>query len=104
MNVRSAHETEIDQLAKIWYDGWRDAHRQILPAGLARDRTLASFKARLHQALADIRVIGPPGEPVGFSFSKTMSCISFMSWRDHAEQVSPQPWLRTQKRDSQNAV
>jgi hypothetical protein len=67
MNVRSAEESEINQLAQIWYQGWRDAHLEILPAELARDRTLESFLARLEAALADVRVAGPPGEPAGFA-------------------------------------
>src|SRR5689334_7748461 len=70
MNVRNALETEINQLAQIWYDGWRDAHEKILSEGLARDRTLESFKVRLRAALADVRVIGPPDEPVGFCICK----------------------------------
>jgi len=70
MTVRNALETEIDQLAKIWYDGWRDAHERILPVELARDRTLESFKVRLREALADVRVAGPPEEPAGFCILK----------------------------------
>jgi len=70
MNIRSAEKSEINQLAQIWYQGWRDAHPQILPAELARDRTLESFLARLDGALADVRVAGPPGEPAGFAIVK----------------------------------
>lgn len=70
MKVRSAQETEIDQLARIWYDGWRDAHERILPAELARDRTLESFKARLRVALPDVRVTGAPLAPTGFCILK----------------------------------
>ena len=39
MEVRNAEEAEIDRLASIWYDGWRDAHEQIVPAELTRHRT-----------------------------------------------------------------
>jgi len=70
MTVRSADETEIDQLARIWYDGWHDAHGRILPAELTRDRTLESFKARLREALPDVRATGSPGEPTGFCILK----------------------------------
>jgi len=70
MNVRIAHETEIDELARIWYDGWRDAHERILPAELARDRTLESFKSRLREALLNVRVTGPVGGPTGFCILK----------------------------------
>jgi len=70
MDVRYAEEAEIDQLAGLWYDGWRDAHEQILPAELSRHRTLASFRDRLAAALPSVRVVGAPGEPVGFCIVK----------------------------------
>jgi GNAT superfamily N-acetyltransferase len=70
MDVRAAGVAEIDALAKIWYDGWQDAHAQILPQELARLRTLESFRDRLQTALPDVRVVGPPGEPVGFCIVK----------------------------------
>jgi hypothetical protein len=57
MSVRPAEGAEIDHLAKVWYDGWQDAHARILPAELTRIRTLESFKDRLQAALADVRVL-----------------------------------------------
>ncbi len=66
MNVRAADRAEIDQLAKIWYDSWQDAHSAILPAELARMRTLESFRDRLGAALPRVRVAGPIGAPLGF--------------------------------------
>src|SRR5688572_13912694 len=70
IHVRSAEEQEIDSLAKIWYDGWLDAHLQIVPAELARVRTLESFGPRLRDLLPDVRVVGPVGAPLGFSIVK----------------------------------
>jgi ribosomal protein S18 acetylase RimI-like enzyme len=70
MNVRPANDAEIDQLAQLWYDGWQDAHAKILPAELARLRTLESFRARLAAALPTVRVIGPLGDPLGFCMLK----------------------------------
>lgn len=70
MQVRRAHENEIDQLAKIWYDGWQDAHAEIVPAELKRDRTLESFGPRIRAMLTDVSVIGPAGTPVGFYMVK----------------------------------
>lgn len=67
MEVRAADEAEIDQLARIWYDGWQDAHAQIVPAELARVRTLESFRGRLQASLGNVRVMGPP---VGFCMVK----------------------------------
>jgi ribosomal protein S18 acetylase RimI-like enzyme len=70
MGVRAAEPSEIETLAKIWYDGWQDAHAEILPEELARIRTLESFRDRLRTALPQIRVVGPPSEPVGFCMIK----------------------------------
>jgi GNAT superfamily N-acetyltransferase len=77
MDVRSAEESEIDHLAKIWYDGWHDAHAKIVPAELTRFRTLESFKDRLQAALLDVRVVGPSGEPLGFSIIKGNELYQF---------------------------
>lgn len=68
--VRSASAGDVDALARLWFDGWQDAHAEILPAELQRLRTLESFRDRLQKALADVRVIGPEGEPIGFSMVK----------------------------------
>jgi ribosomal protein S18 acetylase RimI-like enzyme len=70
MNVRDAEESEVDQLARIWYDGWQDAHARIVPAELAAVRTLESFTQRLRAALSSVRVAGPAGAAVGFSMLK----------------------------------
>jgi GNAT superfamily N-acetyltransferase len=69
-NVRGAEEAEVAHLAKLWYDGWQDAHAQILPAELARVRTLESFRERLEAALPNVRVVGSLGEPVGLCIVK----------------------------------
>jgi ribosomal protein S18 acetylase RimI-like enzyme len=70
IHVRAAEEREIDYLAKLWYEGWQDAHAQIVPAELRRLRTLDSFKQRLQAALPDTRVVGPFGAPSGFCITK----------------------------------
>ena len=70
MDVRSAEEIELDHLAKVWSDAWHDAHVGIVPAELTRLRTPESFRNRLEAALPNIRVVGPPGAPVGFCIVK----------------------------------
>jgi ribosomal protein S18 acetylase RimI-like enzyme len=70
MHVRAAEEPEIDHLARLWYEGWQDAHAQIVPAELRRLRTLDSFRQRLQTALPDTRVVGPLGAPSGFCITK----------------------------------
>jgi len=70
VTIRAAEEAEVDYLAKLWYDGWQDAHARIVPAELARYRTLESFTQRLRSALPSVRVAGPSGRPLGFSMIK----------------------------------
>lgn len=70
MHVRAAEKADVDHLAKVWYDGWQDAHAKILPAELARLRTLESFRERLAAGLANVRVVGPLGSPVGLCWLK----------------------------------
>jgi GNAT superfamily N-acetyltransferase len=68
--VRATEEQEIQYLARLWYDGWQDAHAQILSPELRQLRTLDSFRHRLEAALPDTRVIGPLGAPHGFCITK----------------------------------
>lgn len=69
-HLRDAADADIRELARLWYDGWQDAHARILPEALARVRTLESFTDRLKSGLRDVRVAGPVGAPVGFSMTK----------------------------------
>ena len=65
MDVRAAVKPEIEHLARIWHDGWHDAHRHIVPAELVSLRTVESFAERLQAALAELRVAGPFGDAAG---------------------------------------
>ena len=67
MDVRPAEEADLEQLTRVWHDGWYDAHAQIVPAELTRLRTLDSFRDRLRALLPNVRVVGSVGTPVGFS-------------------------------------
>ena len=70
MSVRAADVGEIDHLARVWHQGWNDAHAALAPAGLVRARTLESFRDRLAAALADTFVAGPLSTPSGFHMLK----------------------------------
>lgn len=70
MDARNAEEYEVDHLAKLWYQGWLDAHEQIVPAELKRIRTPESFGPRLKALLPSVRVVGPIGAPLGFHILK----------------------------------
>ena len=68
--VRAAEETELHQLARVWFQSWQDAHAAIVPAELTRARTLENFAQRLGDLLLDTRVVGPVGSPAGFCIVK----------------------------------
>lgn len=70
MTVRGAEVAEVDQLARIWYDGWQDAHATIVPEELRRARTLESFSERIRAMLPTVRVAGERGAPIGFCINK----------------------------------
>ena len=56
MDPRDATPDEIDALAHLWFEGWRDAHATIVPVELVRLRTLDNFRERLRAAIAETRV------------------------------------------------
>jgi GNAT superfamily N-acetyltransferase len=68
--VRDAEESELDELATVWYLAWQDGHKSVVPAELTRRRTRERFRDRLKAALAEVRVVGPVGAPIGFSMLK----------------------------------
>lgn len=70
MIVRNATEADLDRLAGIWHQGWHEAHAQLVPMELTRLCSLPNFRDRLREALADLRVAGPPRAPVGFYMLK----------------------------------
>jgi GNAT superfamily N-acetyltransferase len=76
-NMRDARVSEIGLLAKLWFDGWQDAHARIVPAELARLRTLQSFEERLRSASRSVRVAGVVGAPVGFYILKGAELYQF---------------------------
>jgi predicted amidohydrolase/GNAT superfamily N-acetyltransferase len=71
MNVRTAEDTDINSLADVWHDGWHEAHERIVPAELTALRTVDSFRERLRAAASSVRVVGPPGAPLGFCIVKS---------------------------------
>jgi GNAT superfamily N-acetyltransferase len=70
VEIRPAETADVARLTRIWYDGWQDAHADIVPEELKRVRTVESFEQRLRDALADTRVVGSAGAPLGFCMMK----------------------------------
>lgn len=64
--LRTTVEADYAPLARLWHDGWVEAHKDHVPADLTAQRTLEQFLARL-VAFGDLaRVAGPVGAPLGF--------------------------------------
>jgi GNAT superfamily N-acetyltransferase len=82
MDVRSADESEIDFLAMLWYEGWHESHPPLVPPELTRLRTLDSFRSRLQILGRSIRVVGPPGAPLGFAIVKGNELYQLFVARD----------------------
>jgi hypothetical protein len=89
VDVRTAQEAEIDPLAKLWYDGWQDAHAQILPAQLTRLRTLETFErgCRQHFQMCEW-LVRQASRPDSTSLSTT-NFINSSSLRHRAARVLP---------------
>lgn len=77
VTVRDVVAGDIPVLAKLWFDGWQDAHAELLPAGLKRLRTLESFQDRLADALSDVRVAVIGDRPVALSTVKGEELYQF---------------------------
>ena len=54
--IRDAIHEDATTIAGIWYDGWRDAHLQLVPDALAKLRTLESFQERTINLIGQTRV------------------------------------------------
>jgi GNAT superfamily N-acetyltransferase len=68
--VRSAESADIDPLARLWFDGWHEAHATLLPPILTRIRTLESFTERLRAALPAVRVAAARDALAGLAMVK----------------------------------
>lgn len=75
--VRDAVSSDVGALAKLWFDGWQDAHASILPTEIAKDRTLGNFRKRLVSALSDTRALIAADVPVGMAILKDDELYQF---------------------------
>ncbi len=70
MEIRNAQGSEIDALARLWYDSWRYGHAAVVPEELKRIRTPENFRRRMAEMISSVRVAGPVGSPLGFYANK----------------------------------
>lgn len=64
--LRRATADDTDAVARIWREGWADAHFGHVPDALAAARTPASFAERARDRVADTTVAVRDGVVVGF--------------------------------------
>ena len=69
MEVREPLQSEVEPLAQLWLAGWRDAHYELFPE-LAKYRDIDNLRQRMADGLANVRVVGPIGNPLGFYMLK----------------------------------
>jgi hypothetical protein len=93
MNIRSAGPLDVAALATIWHHTWHEAHAHLVPPELTRVRTLNSFRERIAAALPHVRVVGPPGEPLGFCIVKDDELYQlFVAASARGSGVAAAPW------------
>ena len=67
MELRPAVPTDMATVAEIWHRAWHVAHAGHVPEGLTAGRTLAAFRERTPDRVADTVVAEVDGEVVGFT-------------------------------------
>lgn len=64
--LRPAVEDDVEAIAAIWHDGWRDGHLADAPERLLKDRTLERFRTRTAFRVGDMTVATVDGAIAGF--------------------------------------
>ncbi|MGY4395534.1 ribosomal protein S18 acetylase RimI-like enzyme [Sphingomonas sp. UYAg733] len=77
VEIRAAIRDDVQRLAEIWFDGWQDAHSELLPTALRKARTLASFADRALSALSNTSVAEVDGVVAGFVMLKRDELYQF---------------------------
>jgi GNAT superfamily N-acetyltransferase len=76
-DVRAVREDGLIALARIWFEGWHDAHDAIVPAALVALRTPDSFLDRLRAELGAVRVAVDADAPAGFVMLRGQEVFQF---------------------------
>jgi GNAT superfamily N-acetyltransferase len=90
MDVRDPLASDVEPLAQLWLAGWCDAHLEIVPPELEKHRELNNLRQRMTDGLANVRVVGPEGDPLGFYMLKDDEVYQFyVSSRARGTDVAP---------------
>lgn len=63
--LRAPGERDVDTIAQVWHQGWRDGHLDHVPAALLPYRTVEHFRARVPPRLANTTLGMLAGAVVG---------------------------------------
>lgn len=63
-------ESHLTRAARLWEDGWHEAHSKIVPNELVMLRTSESFQARLEQKIETARVCVSEGAVLGLCMTQ----------------------------------
>jgi ribosomal protein S18 acetylase RimI-like enzyme len=63
---RRATDADVEEIARVWHDAWRDGHVGHIPESLVRQRTLDEFVARVPPRVPATHVIDDEQGVVGF--------------------------------------
>jgi GNAT superfamily N-acetyltransferase len=67
VQLRAATAADVDAVATIWHDGWRDGHLSSASPELIAARTPASFRERVVERLGPVTTVATvDGEIAGF--------------------------------------
>lgn len=67
IRLRPATEDDVETIARIWHDAWRDGHLGHVPEALLSERTLDDFRRRVPQRIPHSTVAEYGSEVVGFA-------------------------------------
>ncbi|MEM8811598.1 MAG: GNAT family N-acetyltransferase [Pseudomonadota bacterium] len=67
LQFRKPDRSEIEAIARVWHDGWFDAHGTVAPPAFSEHRTFETFVERTEAHLETSRVASEAGRILAFS-------------------------------------
>lgn len=68
--LRDARDDDAEAIARLWLQGWIDAHAGLVPEALEATRTLPEFRARTRGLIPLTRIAWRDGSVAGFTMVK----------------------------------
>ncbi|MGH1464105.1 MAG: GNAT family N-acetyltransferase [Cognatishimia sp.] len=65
LSIHPIAREHLDAVAKIWHDGWHEAHDHLVPKYPPSERSVEQFQKRLVSSFGRTRVASLSGVPVG---------------------------------------